>query len=131
MREQSKQISNRLLERAKNVTKSQLTRLEKDGRSELRQIHDQKIMNLQRKYQEDMEDIGRAHASASIQPDVKASIEIEKKKNRFVALERGKEAMHRLKESNQVNINKTTTTTTTKLIECIPYCFKYKSSPYL
>lgn len=104
VRQQSKEISNRLLERAKNVTKAQLTQLEKDGRSELRQMHDQKIMDLQRKYQEDMEDIGRAHVSASLQPDVEASLELDKRKNRFVAVERGREALQRLKESNQTNV---------------------------
>ncbi|XP_046480718.1 serine-rich adhesin for platelets isoform X1 [Neodiprion pinetum] len=103
VRQQSKEISNRLLERAKNVSKAQLTQLEKDGRSELRQMHDQKIMDLQRKYQEDMEDIGRAHASAALQPDVETLLEAERKKNRLIAAERGREARQRLKDSTQVD----------------------------
>ncbi|XP_046742128.1 uncharacterized protein LOC124408891 [Diprion similis] len=103
VRQQSKEISNRLLERAKNVSKAQLTQLEKDGRSELRQMHDQKIMDLQRKYQEDMEDIGRAHASAALQPDVETLLEADRKKNRLIAAERGREARQRLKDSTQVD----------------------------
>ncbi|XP_012259559.2 serine-rich adhesin for platelets-like [Athalia rosae] len=102
VRQQSKEISHRLLQRAKNVTKEQLTQLEKDGRSELRQMHDRKIMDLQRKYQEDMEDIGRAHVSAAMQPDVEALLEMDRKKNRFIAVERGKEAAQRLRDSDQV-----------------------------
>ncbi|XP_033227539.1 uncharacterized protein LOC117179643 [Belonocnema kinseyi] len=99
VRQQSKEISNRLHERAKSVVQKELSRLEKDGRSEIKQMHDRKILEMQRKYQEDMEDIGQAHLAATVQPDVDAIIESEKRRNRAVALERGREAAQRLKDS--------------------------------
>ncbi|XP_015594339.1 mucin-17 [Cephus cinctus] len=98
VRQQSKEISNRLLERAKNLTQKELSKLEKDGKSELRQAHERKILELQSKYQEEMEDIGMAHTSAALQADVFATLEAEKKKNRAIAMERGREAMQRTKE---------------------------------
>ena len=105
MRQQSKEISSRLHERAKSVEQKELSRLEKDGRSELKQMHDQKILEMQRKYQEDMEDIGQAHLAATLQPDVEAIIESEKRRNRVVALERGREAAQKLKDAEVVRNN--------------------------
>lgn len=68
-------------------------------------MHDRKILEMQRKYQEDMEDIGQAHLAATLQPDVDAIIESEKRRNRAVALERGREAAQRLKDAEMVNKN--------------------------
>lgn len=102
VRQQSKEISHRLLERAKKIAKEELSKLEKDPKSELRQMHDKKIMEIQEKYQEDLEDIGQAHALAASQPDVDAIIEEEEKKARAMALKRGKEAAQRLREAKQV-----------------------------
>lgn len=65
-------------------------------------MHDRKIMEIQQKYQEDLEDIGQAHASAASQPDIDVIIEEEARKDRAVALKRGKDAMQRLKEAKQV-----------------------------
>lgn len=76
--------------------------MEKDGKSELRQMHDRKIMEIQEKYQEDLEDIGQAHASAALQPDVNVIIEEEARKDRSMALKRGKEAVERMKETKEV-----------------------------
>ncbi|XP_012537060.1 uncharacterized protein LOC105837111 [Monomorium pharaonis] len=103
VRQQSKEISNRLLERAKKIAREELSKLEKDGKSELRQMHNRKIMDIQRKYQEDLEDIGQAHASAALQPDTDAIIEEEAKKNRIVALKRGKDAAERMRETKQTD----------------------------
>lgn len=80
-----------------------MSRLEKDGRSELKQMHDRKIMDMQQKYHEDMEDIGQAHLAATLQPDVNAIIEAESRRNRALALERGKEASQKLKDAEMVN----------------------------
>ncbi|XP_012274667.1 uncharacterized protein LOC105696631 isoform X2 [Orussus abietinus] len=101
VRQQSKEISNRLLERARNVTEKELSRLEKDGKSELKKMHDRKIMDIQQKYQEELEDIGQAHISATLQPDAETLIEAKNRKNRVSAIERGKEAGQRLKETSQ------------------------------
>lgn len=90
------------MERAKRIAREELSKLEKDGRSELRQMHDRKIMELQQKYQEDLEDIGQAHASAALQPDADAMIEEERRKDRATALKRGKVAVERMKEARQV-----------------------------
>ncbi|XP_018374742.1 PREDICTED: uncharacterized protein LOC108768704 [Trachymyrmex cornetzi] len=103
VRQQSKEISNRLLERAKKIAREELSKLEKDGKSELKQMHDRKIMDIQRKYQEDLEDIGQAHASAVLQPDTNTIIEEEGKKDRVMALKRGKDAMERMKETKQID----------------------------
>lgn len=65
-------------------------------------MHNRKITEIQRKYQEDMEDIGLAHSATAAQPDVDAIIEADRRVNRNAAVERGKEAMTRLKESAQV-----------------------------
>ncbi|KYN33824.1 hypothetical protein ALC56_11900 [Trachymyrmex septentrionalis] len=103
VRQQSKEISNRLLERAKKIAREELSKLEKDGKSELNQMHDRKIMDIQRKYQEDLEDIGQAHASAVLQPDANTIIEEEEKKARVMALKRGKDAMEHMKETKQID----------------------------
>ncbi|KYM93354.1 hypothetical protein ALC53_00291 [Atta colombica] len=103
VRQQSKEISNRLLERAKKIAKEELSKLEKDGKSELKQMHDRKIMDIQRKYQEDLEDIGQAHVSAVLQPDANTIIEEEGKKDRIMAFKRGKDAMERMKETKQID----------------------------
>ncbi|KYM99326.1 PREDICTED: uncharacterized protein LOC108776815 [Cyphomyrmex costatus] len=103
VRQQSKEISNRLLERAKKIAREELSKLEKDGKSELKQMHDRKIMDIQRKYQEDLEDIGQAHASAALQPDANVIIEEEERKDRIMALKRGKNAMERMKETRQID----------------------------
>ncbi|XP_072744351.1 uncharacterized protein [Anoplolepis gracilipes] len=97
VRQQSKEISNRIVERAKKIKRG----LEKDGRSELEQMHERKIMELQQKYEEDLEDIGQAHAFAALQPDVNIIIEEEERKDRAMALKRGKDAMERMKETKQ------------------------------
>lgn len=65
-------------------------------------MHNRKIMELQQKYKEDLEDIGEAHALAALQPDADAIIEEERKKDRAVALKRGKEAIERMIEAGQV-----------------------------
>ncbi|XP_029168304.1 uncharacterized protein LOC114938483 [Nylanderia fulva] len=101
VRQQSKEISNRLLERAKKIAKEELSKLEKDGRSELKRMHDRKIMDIQQKYEEDLEDIGQAHALAALQPDVNLIIEEEERKNRAMALKRGKDAIQHMKEAKQ------------------------------
>lgn len=67
-------------------------------------MHDRKIMEIQQKYQEDLEDIGQAHASAASQPDIDAIMEEEGRKDRAMALKRGKDAIQRLKEGKQVMI---------------------------
>ncbi|XP_011176139.2 uncharacterized protein LOC105208080 [Solenopsis invicta] len=102
VRQQSKEISNRILERANKIKREELSKLEKDGKSELRQMHNRKIMDIQRKYQEDLEDIGQAHISAALQTDADAIIEEEARKNRIMAFKRGKDAAERMKEAKQI-----------------------------
>ncbi|XP_070160342.1 serine-rich adhesin for platelets [Polyergus mexicanus] len=97
VRQQSKEMSNRIMERTKKIKRG----LEKDSRSELEQMHDRKIMDLQQKYEEDLEDIGQAHALAALQPDVNIIIEEEERKDRATALKRGKDAVERMKEIKQ------------------------------
>lgn len=60
-------------------------------------------MDVQRKYQEDLEDIGQAHASAALQPDADAIIEEEARRDRVMALKRGKDAVERMKEAKQTD----------------------------
>ncbi|KAL0126218.1 hypothetical protein PUN28_004976 [Cardiocondyla obscurior] len=103
VRQQSKEISTRIVERANKIKRDTLSKLEKDGKSELRQMHDRKIMDIQNKYQEDLEDIGQAHASAALQADINVIIEEEGKKDRAMALKRGKEAMEWMKEAKQTD----------------------------
>lgn len=64
-------------------------------------MQDRKIMDLQQKYEEDLEDIGQAHALAALQPDVNIIIEEEEKKDRAMASKRGKDAIERMKEAKQ------------------------------
>ncbi|XP_063974108.1 uncharacterized protein LOC135160907 [Diachasmimorpha longicaudata] len=99
VREQSKEMSSKLLDRAKNIAKKTLNDIENDKDSKLRRMHDKKIMEIQQKYQEDMEDIGLAHASAAAQPDVEVILETERRKNQLAAAARGREASQQLKES--------------------------------
>lgn len=65
-------------------------------------MHDRKIMEMQQKFREDLEDIGQAHAAAALQPDVDTILEQEERRDRAVALKRGKEAAQRMKEAKQV-----------------------------
>lgn len=64
-------------------------------------MHDRKIMDMQQKYQEDLEDIGQAHVSAALQPNADAVIREEERKDRAMALKRGKDATERMKEAKQ------------------------------
>lgn len=66
-------------------------------------MHDRKIMDIQHKYQEDLEDIGQAHASAALQPDADAIMEKDGRKDRAIALKRGKEAVERMREAKQTD----------------------------
>ncbi|EFN76612.1 hypothetical protein EAI_07147 [Harpegnathos saltator] len=101
VRQQSKEISNRLLERAKKIAREELNKLEKDAKSELRQMHDKKIMEIQEKCQEDLEDIGQAHACAALQPDIDAIREEEGRRDRAMAIKRGKDAAQHMREIKQ------------------------------
>ncbi|XP_011883472.1 PREDICTED: uncharacterized protein LOC105570674 [Vollenhovia emeryi] len=103
VRQQSKEISNRLLERAKKIARDELNKLESDGRSELRQMHERKLVDMQLRYQEDLEDIGRAHACATLQPDADAMIEEEGRRDRATALRRGKDALECVREAKQTD----------------------------
>ncbi|XP_046813266.1 uncharacterized protein LOC124421747 isoform X1 [Vespa crabro] len=98
VRQQSKEISNRLLERAKNIAQQELDKLEKDEKSELKRLHERKIMEIQQRYQEDMENIGQAHLNAILESEAIADIEDETERNREIALKRGKEALEQLKK---------------------------------
>lgn len=99
VRQQSKEISDRLLERTKNIAKEQFKRLEDN--SKLREIYNGRIMEVQQKYQEDMADIGRAHLSAALEPDQDALIEEKERRNKSAATKRGQEAMKQAKEAQQ------------------------------
>lgn len=102
MRQQSKEISDRLLERAKNIAKEELKKLETNDKLNLRQIHNEKIMEVQQKYQEDMADIGQAHISATLEPDYNTIMKEKDRQNKLAALKRGKEAMKQMKNIQQV-----------------------------
>ncbi|CAK9825638.1 hypothetical protein ANTRET_LOCUS3606 [Anthophora retusa] len=101
VRQQSKEISDRLLERTKNIAKEELKKLENNEKLSLRQIYNGKIMEIQQKYQEDMADIGQAHISAALEPDSDALIEEKERRNNSVASKRGKEAMKQIKNIQQ------------------------------
>ncbi|XP_053995693.1 uncharacterized protein LOC128885615 isoform X1 [Hylaeus anthracinus] len=96
VRQQSKEISDRLLERAKNIAKQELRKLENNDKLPLKQIHNGKIMEIQQKYQEDMADIGQAHVSAIAEPDHTAIIQEKERRNKLTASKRGKEAMRQI-----------------------------------
>lgn len=64
-------------------------------------MHDRKIMDMQQKYQEDLEDIGQAHVSAALQSNADAIIREEERKDRAMALKRGKDAIEHIKEAKQ------------------------------
>ncbi|XP_044014175.1 uncharacterized protein DDB_G0287625 [Aphidius gifuensis] len=108
VRQQSKDMSSKLLERAKNIAKSELNRYENNKNSPLNCLHTQKIMEIQQKYENDIRDIGLAHNTAASQlehnsADVDEILDIKKNSNHTVAVERGKIASQRLKESSQIN----------------------------
>lgn len=54
-------------------------------------------MEIQQRYQEDMENIGQAHLAAILESEALANIEDETERNREIALKRGKEALEQLK----------------------------------
>ncbi|XP_026673693.1 uncharacterized protein LOC108630195 isoform X2 [Ceratina calcarata] len=99
VRQQSKEISDRLLERTKNIAKEEFKKLEDN--SKLKEIYNGKIMEVQQKYQEDMADIGQAHLSAALEPDHDALIEEKERRNKSAATKRGQEAVKQVKESQQ------------------------------
>lgn len=102
VRQQSKEISDRLLKRTKCIAKEELRKLENNDNLGLKQIYNGKIMEVQQKYQEDMADIGQAHMSAALEPDHDALIKEQFRKNQLSALKRGKEAMKQMKNIQQV-----------------------------
>ncbi|XP_034190698.1 uncharacterized protein LOC117608993 [Osmia lignaria lignaria] len=104
VRQQSKEISDRLLERAKNIAKEELKKLETNDKLNLRQIHNEKIMEVQQKYQEDMADIGQAHISATLEPDYNAIMKEKDRQNKLAALKRGKEAIKQMKNIQQESV---------------------------
>ena len=93
VRQQSKEISDRLLERAKNIAKEELKKFENSDKQNLRDIYNEKIMEVQQKYQEDMADIGEAHICATLEPDYNAVVQEKEKRNKLAALKRAKQAM--------------------------------------
>ncbi|CAD1479350.1 unnamed protein product [Heterotrigona itama] len=101
VRQQSKEISDRLLKRTKCIAKEELEKLENNDKLSLRQIYNGKIMQVQQKYQEDMADIGQAHISAALEPDHDALIDEQHRKNQSAALKRGKEATKQIKNIQQ------------------------------
>ncbi|CAK9805686.1 hypothetical protein ANTPLA_LOCUS4624 [Anthophora plagiata] len=101
VRQQSKEISDRLLERTKNIAKEELKKFENNEKLNLRQIYNGKIMEIQQKYQEDMADIGQAHISAALEPDPDTLIEEKERRNNSAASRRGKEAMKQIKNIQQ------------------------------
>ncbi|XP_043513598.1 uncharacterized protein LOC122530580 isoform X1 [Frieseomelitta varia] len=101
VRQQSKEISDRLLKRTKCIAKEELKKLENNDKLSLKQIYNGKIMEVQQKYQEDMADIGQAHISAALEPDHDALIDEQHRKNQLAALKRGKEAMKQIKNTQQ------------------------------
>lgn len=102
VRQQSKEISDRLLKRTKCIAKEEFRKLENNDKLSLRQIYNGKIMEVQQKYQEDMADIGQAHISAALEPDHDALIDEQHRKNQLAALKRGKEAIKQIKNIQQV-----------------------------
>lgn len=103
VRQQSKEISDRLLKRTKYIAKEELRKLENNDNLDLKQIYNGKIMEVQQKYQEDMADIGQAHMSAALEPDHDALIKEQFRKNQLAALKRGKEAMKQMKNIQQTD----------------------------
>ncbi|XP_076757683.1 uncharacterized protein LOC143427425 isoform X2 [Xylocopa sonorina] len=101
VRQQSKEISDRLLERTKNIAREELKKLEDNTEFSLRQIYNGKIMEVQQKYQEDMADIGQAHICASLEPDHDMLIEEQERRNKLAALKRGQEAAKQIKDIQQ------------------------------
>ncbi|OAD55579.1 hypothetical protein WN48_04455 [Eufriesea mexicana] len=101
VRQQSKEISDKLLKRTKYITKEELKKLKNNDKLSLKQIYNGKIMEVQQKYQEDMADIGHAHISASLEPDHDALIEEKQRKNKLAVLKRGKEAMKQIRGTQQ------------------------------
>lgn len=102
VRQQSKEISDRLLKRTKCIAKEELKKLENNDKLSLKQVYNGKIMEVQQKYQEDMADIGQAHIFAALEPDHDALIDEQHRKNQLAALKRGKEAMKQIKNTQQV-----------------------------
>ncbi|KAK2577434.1 hypothetical protein KPH14_003541 [Odynerus spinipes] len=105
VRQQSKEISSRLLERAKNIAQHELEKLEKDEKSELKRLHDRKIMEIQQKYREEMENIGQAHAAAVVETEALITLGDETEKNREAALRRGKEAFQQLQRQDKDDLH--------------------------
>ncbi|CAL7941900.1 unnamed protein product [Xylocopa violacea] len=101
VRQQSKEISDRLLERTKNIAREELKKLENNTQSSLRQIYNGKIMEVQQKYQEDMADIGQAHTCALLEPDHDMLIEEQERRNKLAAMKRGQEATKQIKNVQQ------------------------------
>ncbi|XP_057339987.1 uncharacterized protein LOC130677302 [Microplitis mediator] len=92
VRQQSKDISSNLLERTKDIARKELDQLEKNKDSELRRMHNKKINEIHQRYQDEMDNIGLAHDSATIQPQSQVILEAEKYRNNVAAVERAKEA---------------------------------------
>ncbi|XP_078043075.1 uncharacterized protein LOC144473247 isoform X2 [Augochlora pura] len=101
VRQQSKEISDRLLERVKNITKEERQKLQCNDNLNSRQSFNEKILEIQQKYQEDMADIGLAHLSAILEPDHDEVVQEKERKNKLAALKRGKEAMQQIHEQQQ------------------------------
>ncbi|XP_076300333.1 uncharacterized protein LOC143218775 [Lasioglossum baleicum] len=101
VRQQSKEISDRLLDRVKNITKQEQKKLESNDNLSSRQLFNEKIMEIQQKYQEDMADIGLAHLSAMLEPDHDQIVQEQERKNKLAASKRGKEAVKQIHEKQQ------------------------------
>nr|XP_033327469.1 uncharacterized protein LOC117221021 isoform X1 [Megalopta genalis] len=101
VRQQSKDISDRLLERVKNITKEERKKLQSNDNLNSRQSFNEKILEIQQKYQEDMADIGLAHLSAILEPDHDEVVQEKERKNKLAASKRGKEAMQQIHEQQQ------------------------------
>ncbi|XP_066597318.1 uncharacterized protein [Prorops nasuta] len=99
VRQQSKEISNRLLERVKNVAKDELSKLERDAIMELKKTRRKKIMEASQKYQEDLEELDEEEDSLKTRMDLNSLLEEQNARNRIVAIKRGKDALEKFKAS--------------------------------
>ncbi|XP_076633661.1 uncharacterized protein LOC143347906 [Colletes latitarsis] len=103
VRQQSKEISDRLLERAKTIARQELKKLDNNDKLNSKQVYDGKILEIQQKYQEDMADIGQAHISAILEPDHNELMQEREKQNKLIAAKRGKEATRLIRNTQEEN----------------------------
>ncbi|XP_023029001.2 uncharacterized protein [Leptinotarsa decemlineata] len=92
VREQSKEIAEKVRNRVRKEKERQMRQIEKEGKEKLRNWQNRKLLELQTQYESTLKDIGIGHRQADELQDESENIIAQREINQQISNQRGKEA---------------------------------------